>query len=86
MRISMCRDFAHVEFFGRCVALLDDPLDLAVTTAHDAPVPGGVVHDGGEECGGVAVGDMGGDEFIERVWLGVVGCRRGRMRMVDSSS
>ena len=37
-------DLVDVEFFGRCVALLDDSLHPAVGRADDAAVAGRVVH------------------------------------------
>ena len=52
---------------GDGVAVLDDPLRLAVVLADDAAVAGRIVDDAREQRGRVAVGDVGLDEIGERL-------------------
>ena len=58
-----------VEFVGRGVALFDDASDLAVFLADDPAISGRVVEHAGQEGARVLVGDMGGDQLVERVGL-----------------
>ena len=66
-RVDARADLVHVEFLGRRVAVLDDPLGLAVVLADDAAVAGGIVDDAREEGRRIAVGHMGLDEVGQRL-------------------
>ena len=60
-------DLGDGPLVGRCVALLDDAQDLAVATGDDPAVAGRVLDDARQQRRRAAVGDVGGDQLVERL-------------------
>ncbi len=60
-------DLVQLELLGAGVALLDDAHGATVGTADDTAVARGVVHHRRQHRRGVGVGDVGGDQLVERL-------------------
>ncbi len=66
-RVDARADLADVELVGRRVALFDDSQHPPVGRPDDAAVAGRVVHHAGEQRRRVPVGDVRGDQLVERL-------------------